>query len=50
MWIPSMRARIAAGSWKARVNRAVARTRDARNFARNLDETIVRWGDDAEVH
>ena len=27
-----------------------ARTRDARNFARYLDETLQRWGDDAEVH
>lgn len=27
-----------------------ARTRDARNFARYLDETLQRWGDDADVH
>ncbi|GAA2120764.1 hypothetical protein GCM10009759_69890 [Kitasatospora saccharophila] len=27
-----------------------ARTRDARNFARYLDETLQRWGDDAQVH
>lgn len=27
-----------------------ARTRDARNFARYLDETLQRWGDDAAVH
>ena len=27
-----------------------ARTRDARNFARYLDETLERLGDDAEVH
>lgn len=27
-----------------------ARTRDARNFARYLDETLERWGDDATVH
>src|SRR5262249_36180567 len=27
-----------------------ARTRDARNFARYLDETLVRWGDQAVVH
>lgn len=27
-----------------------ARTRDARNFARYLDETLERWGDDAAVH
>lgn len=27
-----------------------ARTRDARNFARYLDETLVRWGDQVEVH
>ncbi len=27
-----------------------ARTRDARNFARYLDETLERWGDQAEVH
>src|ERR1035441_7881507 len=26
------------------------RTRDARNFARYLDETLERWGDEAEVH
>lgn len=27
-----------------------ARTRDARNFARYLDETLQRWGADAKVH
>jgi len=27
-----------------------ARTRDARNFARYLDETLERWGEDAKVH
>ncbi|MEU2506616.1 alkyl sulfatase dimerization domain-containing protein [Streptomyces sp. NPDC007863] len=27
-----------------------ARTRDARNFARYLDETLERWGDEARVH
>jgi len=27
-----------------------ARTRDACNFARYLDETLERWGDEAEVH
>ncbi|MFI5500426.1 alkyl/aryl-sulfatase [Nocardia asteroides] len=27
-----------------------ARTRDARNFARYLDETLERWGDEVEVH
>jgi alkyl sulfatase BDS1-like metallo-beta-lactamase superfamily hydrolase len=27
-----------------------ARTRDARNFARYLDETLQRWGDDVQVH
>ncbi|MFC9330009.1 alkyl/aryl-sulfatase [Kitasatospora sp. NPDC057015] len=27
-----------------------ARTRDARNFARYLDETLQRWGDDVLVH
>ncbi|MEW2522069.1 alkyl/aryl-sulfatase [Actinacidiphila alni] len=27
-----------------------ARTRDARNFARYLDETLQRWGDDVRVH
>ena len=27
-----------------------ARTRDARNFARYLDETLVRCGEDVEVH
>lgn len=27
-----------------------ARTRDARNFARYLDETLQRWGDQAAVH
>jgi alkyl sulfatase BDS1-like metallo-beta-lactamase superfamily hydrolase len=27
-----------------------ARTRDARNFARYLDETLQRWGDRAQVH
>ena len=28
----------------------VDKTRDARNFARYLDETLERWGDQAEVH
>jgi alkyl sulfatase BDS1-like metallo-beta-lactamase superfamily hydrolase len=27
-----------------------ARTRDARNFARYLDETLERWGDEVQVH
>ncbi len=27
-----------------------ARTRDARNFARYLDETLERWGDDVQVN
>ncbi|MYT76558.1 Alkyl sulfatase BDS1, metallo-beta-lactamase superfamily [Streptomyces sp. MnatMP-M77] len=27
-----------------------ARTRDARNFARYLDETLQRWGAEAEIH
>ena len=27
-----------------------ARTRNARNFARYIDETLVRWGKQAEVH
>ncbi|GHG28545.1 alkyl/aryl-sulfatase [Streptomyces zaomyceticus] len=27
-----------------------ARTRDARNFARYLDETLERWGGEAQVH
>jgi len=27
-----------------------ARTRDARNFARYLDETLERWGDEVELH
>jgi alkyl sulfatase BDS1-like metallo-beta-lactamase superfamily hydrolase len=27
-----------------------ARTRDARNFARYIDETLVRWGGQADVH
>ena len=39
-------------SWKANNIQTIrgARTRDARNFARYIDETLVRWGDQVEVH
>ena len=54
IWIPGLKALTCAEN----ANHALhdiqtlrgARTRDARNFARYLDETLERWGSQAEVH
>jgi alkyl sulfatase BDS1-like metallo-beta-lactamase superfamily hydrolase len=54
LWIPELKALTCAenanhGLHNIQTLRG-ARTRDARNFARYLDETLVRWGDEAEIH
>jgi alkyl sulfatase BDS1-like metallo-beta-lactamase superfamily hydrolase len=54
IWIPQLRALTCAenanhGLHNIQTLRG-ARTRDARNFARYLDETLERWGDEADVH
>lgn len=54
IWIPELKAVSCAenanhGMHNIQTLRG-ARTRDARNFARYIDETLVRWGDEAEVH
>ncbi|MFE6887365.1 alkyl/aryl-sulfatase [Streptomyces sp. NPDC057694] len=54
IWIPQLKALTCAenanhGLHNIQTLRG-ARTRDARNFARYLDETLERWGDEAEVH
>ncbi|GAA3209854.1 alkyl/aryl-sulfatase [Oerskovia jenensis] len=54
IWIPELKALTCAenanhGLHNIQTLRG-ARTRDARNFARYLDETLERWGDQAEVH
>jgi alkyl sulfatase BDS1-like metallo-beta-lactamase superfamily hydrolase len=54
IWIPQLKALTCAenanhGLHNIQTLRG-ARTRDARNFARYLDETLQRWGDDAVVH
>lgn len=54
IWIPELKALTCAenanhGLHNIQTLRG-ARTRDARNFARYLDETLVRWGDEAQVH
>ena len=54
IWIPQLKALTCAenanhGLRNIQTLRG-ARTRDARNFARYLDETLERWGDEAEVH
>ncbi|MFI6648742.1 alkyl/aryl-sulfatase [Streptomyces sp. NPDC050529] len=54
IWIPAIKALTCAENANHTMHNIQtirgARTRDARNFARYLDETLVRWGDDAEVH
>ncbi|MFC8042096.1 alkyl/aryl-sulfatase [Nocardia sp. NPDC057353] len=54
IWIPELRALTCAENANHALHNIQtlrgARTRDARNFARYLDETLERWGDDAEVH
>ncbi|GII98847.1 hypothetical protein Slu03_12250 [Sediminihabitans luteus] len=54
IWIPELKALTCAENANQSLHNIQtlrgARTRDARNFARYLDETIVRWGDEVEVH
>ncbi|MCQ4210942.1 alkyl/aryl-sulfatase [Streptomyces longispororuber] len=54
IWIPQLKALTCAENANHTLHNIQtlrgARTRDARNFARYLDETLQRWGDDAEVH
>lgn len=54
IWIPELKALTCAENANHSLHNIQtlrgARTRDARNFARFLDETLVRWGDLAEVH
>lgn len=54
IWIPQLKALTCAENASHSLHNVQtlrgARTRDARNFARYLDETLERWGDEAEVH
>jgi len=54
IWIPQLRALSCAENANHSLHNIQtlrgARTRDAANFARYLDETLQRWGDDAQVH
>ncbi|MGW8564582.1 alkyl/aryl-sulfatase [Isoptericola sp. NPDC055881] len=54
IWIPELKALTCAENANHTLHNIQtlrgARTRDARNFARYLDETLVRWGDEVEVH
>ncbi len=54
IWIPELKALSCAENVNHTMHNIQtlrgARTRDARNFARFIDETLVRWGDLAEVH
>ncbi|HEY3502010.1 MAG TPA: alkyl sulfatase dimerization domain-containing protein [Actinocatenispora sp.] len=54
IWIPQLKALTCAENANHTLHNIQtlrgARTRDARNFARYLDETLQRWGDEAEVH
>jgi alkyl sulfatase BDS1-like metallo-beta-lactamase superfamily hydrolase len=54
IWIPQIKALTCAENANHSMHNIQAirgaRTRDARNFARYIDETLVRWGDQAEVH
>ena len=54
IWIPQLKALTCAENANHSLHNIQtlrgARTRDARNFARYLDETLERWGDQAEVH
>jgi alkyl sulfatase BDS1-like metallo-beta-lactamase superfamily hydrolase len=54
IWIPEIKALTCAENANHAMHNIQtlrgARTRDARNFARYIDETLVRWGDDAAVH
>lgn len=54
IWIPAIKALTCAENANHAMHNIQtirgARTRDARNFARYIDETLVRWGDQADVH
>ncbi|MFG2613987.1 alkyl/aryl-sulfatase [Streptomyces anulatus] len=54
IWIPELAALTCAENANHSLHNVQtlrgARTRDARNFARYLDETLQRWGDEAQVH
>ncbi|HTW05317.1 MAG TPA: alkyl sulfatase dimerization domain-containing protein [Streptosporangiaceae bacterium] len=54
IWIPELHALTCAENANHSLHNVQtlrgARTRDARNFARYLDQTLERWGDQAEVH
>ncbi|WP_327149821.1 alkyl/aryl-sulfatase [Nocardia sp. NBC_01329] len=54
IWIPQFKALTCAENANHSLHNIQtlrgARTRDARNFARYLDETLERWGGEAEVH
>jgi alkyl sulfatase BDS1-like metallo-beta-lactamase superfamily hydrolase len=54
IWIPQLRALTCAENANHSLHNIQslrgARTRDARNFARCLDETLQRWGSEAEVY
>ena len=54
IWIPELKALTCAENANHCLHNIQtlrgARTRDASNFARYLDETLERWGDQAEVH
>jgi alkyl sulfatase BDS1-like metallo-beta-lactamase superfamily hydrolase len=54
IWIPELKALTCAENCNHSLHNIQtlrgARTRDAANFARYLDETLERWGEDAEVH
>ncbi|MEU4709077.1 alkyl sulfatase dimerization domain-containing protein [Nocardia salmonicida] len=54
IWIPQLKALTCAENANHSLHNIQtlrgARTRDARNFARYLDETLERWGDEVEVH
>ena len=54
IWIPEIKALTCAENANHTMHNIQtirgARTRDARNFARYIDETLVRWGKQAEVH
>ena len=54
LWIPQLGALTCAENANHALHNVQtlrgARTRDARNFARYLDETLQRWGDQAQVH
>lgn len=54
IWIPQLKALTCAENANHSMHNIQtirgARTRDARNFARYIDETLVRWGAAAQVH